>query len=298
MKENFLVAVQDIIRMTIYSYNLPLIPDSATITLYKPNGDVLQASASATVNATTGEMTYTLTTTHTALTGLNYKAVWAYTISGTTYYETQLFDIVKSMLSIPIIDEDLFRELESLRATAYQAKGTATAGAVGSITDTKLNYVNSFWKGGTISIVSGTGIGQKRDISGFTQATGVITVTPNWTTTPDTTSVYVITTSYANKIQSAFNTICTMLYNKGKRQSLILESSQIFLPVLYMTIHIIALDLMDEERDKWDRIAQLYSEKFEKAFANMKLDYDEDESGAIAGDEIQASPASFTIGRS
>ena len=297
MKQSFLVDIADTIRVTIYADNRPQIPTSATITLYKPSGSVLQASASATVNGTTGEITYSLTVTHTADEDLNYKAVWAYILSGVTYYQTQLFDVVKSLLSIPITDDDLYNELESLRKANYQASATATAGAAGSLTDTKRREENDFWKGGTIEVVAGTGINQKRDITGFTLSSGVFTVSPNWTTAPDSTSIYIAIKSFTKKIQAAFDTICTMLYDKGKRHELILESSQIALPLTYLAIHIIALDLMDEIDDKWDRIAKLYQEKFDKAFNNMKLDYDEDESGAIDESEKQQSQTSLRIGR-
>lgn len=268
-----------------------------TIILYKPDGAVLQASASASVDGTTGEMTYSLTTTHTAIEDLNYKAVWAYVLNGVTYYQTQLFDVVKSLLSIPITDDDLYNELEALRKANYQATATATAGAAGSLTDTKRREENDFWKGGTLEIIAGTGIGQKRDITGFTQSTGVFTITPVWVTNPDTTSIYIAIKSFSKKIQTAFDSICTMLYDKGKRHELILESSQIAKPLIYLTIHIIALDLMDEERDKWDRLAIIYQEKFDKAFNNMHLDYDEDESGAIDEAERQQSQTSLRIGR-
>lgn len=297
MKQQFLVDIADTIRVTVYADNRPQIPTSATITLYTPSGSVLQASASASVNATTGEMTYSLTATHTDDADLNYKAVWAYALSGVTYYQTQLFDVVKSLLSIPITDDDLYNELESLRKANYQASATATAGAAGSLTDTKRREENDFWKGGIIEIIGGTGINQRRDITGFTQASGVFTVTANWTTNPDSTSIYIAIKSFSKKIQAAFDTICTMLYDKGKRHELILESSQIALPLTYLAIHLIALDLMDELDDKWDRLSKTYQEKFDKAFSNMKLDYDEDESGAIDESERQQSQTSLRIGR-
>lgn len=257
----------------------------------------MQASASASVDGTTGEMTYSLTATHTVTESLNYKAVWAYVSNGITYYQTQLFDVVKSVLSIPITDDDLYNELEALRKANYQATATATAGAAGSLTDTKRREENDFWKGGTIEIVAGTGIGQKRDITGFTQSTGIFTITPVWATNPDTTSIYIAIKSFTKKIQAAFDTLSTMLYDKGKRHELILESSQISMPLIYLTIHIIALDLMDEERGKWDRIVTIYQEKFDKAFNNMKLDYDEDESGFIDDAEKQRSQTELRIGR-
>ena len=297
MKQQFLVDIADTIRITIYDSNRAYIPSSGTITLYKPGGSVLQAATAVTVDATTGEMTYSLTSTHTDIADLNYKAVWAYVINGTTYYQTQLFDVVKSILSIPIIDTDLYAELDALREANHQATRTATAGAAGTLTDTFRREGDDFWKGGTIKILSGTGINQIRDVTGFTQSTGVFTISPNWTTNVDNTSVYLVIKSFSGKIQSAFNTLSTMIYNKGKRHSLILESSQIELPLLYLTIHIIALDIMGEEGDKWDRLSKIYSDKFDKAFNSMKLEYDEDESGSIVGDEEQSNPVSLRIGR-
>jgi len=297
MKQQFLKGIADTIRLTVYDSNRSQIPTSATIVLSKPDGSALQASTAATVDATTGEMTYSLTATHTATEDLNYKAVWAYVLNGTTYYQTQLFDVVKSILAIPITDDDLYNELESLRKANFQASALTTAGATGSLTDTKRREENDFWKGGTIEIIAGTGIGQRRDITGFTQSTGVFTVTPNWATTPDTTSRYRVVRSFSKKIQSAFDTICTMLYDKGKRHELILESSQISQPLIYLTLHMISLDLMDDSDDKWARLATIYKDKFEKAFNSMALDYDADESGTIEEEENQKNQGELRIGR-
>lgn len=298
MKQQFLKAIAGTIKLTVYDNNRPQIPTSGTVALYTPSGGVLQAAAAVTVSATTGEMTYALTATHTVDSGLNYKAVWAYVISSVTYYRTQLFDVVKSILAIPITDEDLYNELESLRKANYQASATATAGgAAGTITDTKRQEEDDFWKGGTIEIVFGTGVGQKRIVTGFTKSTGVFTISPNWATNADNTSVYIVVKSFTKKIQAAFDTLSTMLYNKGKRHQLILESSQIAQPLIYQAIHIIAIDLMDEENDKWDRIQVLYKEKFEKAFNTMTLDYDADDSGAVQGQEGQQSTTEIRIGR-
>ena len=297
MKQSVLEGKTGTIRLSVYADNRPVVPTSGTVTLYTPNGATLQSETAATVDSTTGEMTYALTATHTASNDLNYKAAWSYVITGVTYYQNQLFDVVLSELAIPITDDDLYNELDSLRKAAKQDNATATAGAAGSLTDTKRREENDFWKGGTIEIVSGTGINQKRDITGFTQSTGVFTVTPNWTTNPDNTSKYVAIKSFANKISAAFEKLSTMLYDKGKRNSLILESSQISVPLTYLTIHMIALDLMDEDGDKWARLATIYWDKFQQSFNNMKLDYDEDESGTVTEDEEQQSQTSLRIGR-
>lgn len=289
MKQEFLKGVSDTIRLTIYQDNRPIIPSSATIILYKAGStSELQASAAATVNATTGELTYSLTTSHTASLGVNYKAKWAYVVSGTTYYEEQLFDVVLSKLSIPITDEDLFNELDSLRDVNIQSTGTATAGAASTLTDTNSRKESDdYWTGGRVEILNGTGAGQVRDITDFVQSTSVVSVTPNWATNPDTTSVYKIIRGYTKKILQSFNKISSMLYNKGNRAALIIESSQVKVSMIYLTVHFICLDLMKEEGDKWDRLATKYWDLFSTEFGQMKLDYDADESGSITGDEIQ-----------
>lgn len=300
MKQQFLKAIAGTIRMTAYDNNRPLIPSAATITLYKSDGSsVLQATVAATISTSTGELTYSLTTTHTANLGLNYKAVWSYTVSGSVYYETQLFDVVRSILSIPITDDDLYAELPSLLRANVQDTGTATsAGAATFIDSKKRKETNDYWKGGVLEILSGTGAGQSRDITGFVQINSTFTVSPIWSTVPDDTSIYRVVKSWTATITQNFEKIEQMLYDKGRRDALILESSQIRIVLIYLTIYSIARDLREEKDDRWDLISIDYMELFEKAFNSLTLDYDTDESGGVEGDEVQQRITSIRIQRS
>lgn len=300
MKQTFLKAKTGTIRLTVYSKNRAQVPTSALITLYQTDGNtVLQAQASATVNSTSGEMSYSLTTTHTANLGLNYKAVWEYVIDSVTYYETQLFDVVLSILSIPITDDDIYKELPSLAKSNVQESGTATAGATGSITDTvNRKEIDDYWKGGVCEILSGTGSGQSRDITGNTQSTSVLTVSPNWGTTPSTDSVYRVIRSWYQVIEQCFEKFEQMLYDRGRRDALILESSQIRVPLVYLVIHTIAADLRTTKDDKFDMLRQEYGDKFQQAFSSLALDYDEDESGGVQGEEVQQGANELRIYRS
>lgn len=299
MKQQFLKSIGGTIRLTAYANNRALIPaDSVTITLYNPSGSELQASASATRSATTGEMTYAVSAAHAATKDLNYKAVWKYTVAGTVEYQTQLFDVVLSILAIPIVDEDLYNELSSLREVTKQAQGTATAGAAATLTDTGRKEADDFWTGGTIEILSGTGVGQRRDVTDFVSSTGVVSISPNWITNPDTTSIYVVRRPFTAKIAQSFDKVETMLYNKGQRHSLILESSQIKFPLLYMTIHFICLDLTASPEDKWALLAMKYWDLFNLEFNNMVVDYDADESGTIEEEEQQRNLTEIRINRS
>ena len=68
--------------------------------------------------------------------------------------------------------------------------GTATAGGSNTLTDSGASWTVDEWEDKQLRIVSGTGAGQTRFIDSNTST--VLTVTTNWTTNPDATSVYII----------------------------------------------------------------------------------------------------------
>ncbi len=68
--------------------------------------------------------------------------------------------------------------------------GTATAGASSTLTDSNKTWTTNGYTGYQVRITAGTGIGQIRIIASNTAT--VLTVSSAWTTTPDTTSQYII----------------------------------------------------------------------------------------------------------
>jgi len=79
----------------------------------------------------------------------------------------------------------------------------------------------------TIFIVSGTGAGQQRTMSSYNAATRTATVSSNWTTTPDTTSVYSIgrpTTTRSGDVAGIFN-IPTGTFRVGEKLFRLIDTS-------------------------------------------------------------------------
>ncbi len=73
--------------------------------------------------------------------------------------------------------------------------------------DAGATSTTDFYKGQEITIIAGTGLGQTRFITTNTNASPpVCTIHPNWSVTPDTTSVYSITPQAGVDIQSYDNT--------------------------------------------------------------------------------------------
>jgi len=82
--------------------------------------------------------------------------------------------------------------------------GTAQAGASTTITlDAGAVATDDIYNGASITITSGTGAGQTRIISDYVGSTKVATVSTSWTTTPDNTSVFSVTSQVDQYINAS-----------------------------------------------------------------------------------------------
>lgn len=84
--------------------------------------------------------------------------------------------------------------------------GTAQAGTSTTITlKSASNSTNDYYNGLSISITGGTGSGQIRIIEDYVGSTKVVTVDRAWTTTPDNTSTYSITSWTTDSVNQYVN---------------------------------------------------------------------------------------------
>lgn len=91
---------------------------------------------------------------------------------------------------------------------------TAQAGASTSITlDATASSVTDFYVGALLTITSGTGVGQSRQITAYNGTTKVATVSA-WATNPDNTSIFVIQPSTLANVPSA--TIANAVWNEAR----------------------------------------------------------------------------------
>lgn len=82
----------------------------------------------------------------------------------------------------------------SLVGSIFTHDGTAQSGGSSTITlDTGASSVDDYYNYQMVSIVSGTGVGQARQIADYAGSSRIVTVDRAWATTPNNTSVFVIT---------------------------------------------------------------------------------------------------------
>ena len=90
-------------------------------------------------------------------------------------------------------DSTSFYEVVSAPNLVSRNEGIAAGGASGSITlNSSASAVNDTYVGQTVWIVAGTGQDQTRIVTAYNGTTKVATVSSAWTTTPDTSSVYLM----------------------------------------------------------------------------------------------------------
>ena len=91
-------------------------------------------------------------------------------------------------------------------STTHHDSGAAQAGSSSTITlKSTASATDDVYNGMYVTITSGTGTGQIRIIEDYVGSTKVATVTPAWTTTPDNTSNYEITTWATESVNQYIN---------------------------------------------------------------------------------------------
>lgn len=83
------------------------------------------------------------------------------------------------------------------RGTRLNTAQGSTAGNAVTL-DASASATNSIYKNCCISILAGTGVGQSRLIDGYTGATKIASVLPDWTTQPSSDSIFVLTPGLAD----------------------------------------------------------------------------------------------------
>jgi hypothetical protein len=122
--------------------------------------------------------------------------------------------ITSSTIATDAIDADALAadavtEIANSLQTVIRSN-TAQGGASNTITlDASASATDDFYKGDSIYITTGTGALQPRLITGYVGSTKVATVSPDWTTAPDNTSVFQIFPGIASNLAMVKGTVVT-----------------------------------------------------------------------------------------
>ena len=91
--------------------------------------------------------------------------------------------------------------------------------------------------------------------------------------------------NYDDQIQEAFRILKRELKNKGNRPHMLIDGSQLRIPLIHKTFEIIFRGFFKEAGDKWHELYKEHEKKFEDEFEELVIKYDSDEDGNIDRDE-------------
>ena len=90
-------------------------------------------------------------------------------------------------------------------AAPDETGGAATSGGASTLVDTGISWATNEWAGGVVTLISGTGLGQRRRV--VSNTTDTLTVSPIWTINPSTNpyeiTLYIDGNGYCNTLDNA-----------------------------------------------------------------------------------------------
>ena len=283
MKQQFIVEAESTFQTYIYEDNLKIIPTSATITVFNPGGDTEIVSAQAMTVASDGLLSYTLTADNNETADINYRVKVFYVFESVTFPVSLFYDVVNSILHIVITDDDVGNELPQLRDNGWRTHGTADSGSATTIVDDDLvRYADDYFTGGLAHSLT---LDETRKITDFASSTG--TVTTEAFGTAISTDKYILTRSFTNEIQRAFDKLVDMLNKEDKRADLILDSDDLKQVHIIMSAEEVCrgLTASGTEGTFWWDMWKQYEKKGREMFKSLNFKYDSSDDGFISESE-------------
>ena len=293
MKQQFLAETPDTFRTYIYENNLKAVPDSASISIYRPAGGQLVSGASMTIGAD-GLLSFELTADDNLVPGLDYKAEVEYAIASKTHRAVLFYDVVRSRLAKVITDDDIFAELPQLRDRGWSVSGTAESGSQTLIIDSRLKrFGDAYFTGGVAECPAKA---ETREIRDFDASTGTLTVEA-FSSAVAPGDKYLLTRPFSREIQRAFEKIEDELKRLGKRPHLVLDSHDLREAHIYLSVAEACKGLASENKGIWWELWKEYEAKAGAAYSGLRLKYDYSGDGSITGAEGELAFGSLKAGR-
>lgn len=294
MKQQLLAGTAGAFKIYVYEYNQKIVPSSASLTVYKPGGDVkLVDNASMTVGPD-GLLSYGLTAEDNSTADMNYKADITYVCGADTYYTTHFYDVVKSRLVKVVVDDDVVAELPQLKDNGWRVRGTAEGGSAATIVDSELKrYEDDYFTGGLAYSLDKD---ESREITDFVSATGTVT-TANFSAAVAAGDKYILTRSYSREIQRAFEKIEEKLIRLGKRPELVLDPYDLREVHIYYSVAEVCKGLITGDESFWWEMWKSYEKKADEIFGAVNFKYDASSDGYITGGEESARVGVIRVGR-
>ncbi len=272
-----------------YIDNLQIVPASATVTITTGGGEDMPTpitDAACAIDGV-GTVSYTLSAANTVNLGENFVAEFKYIYNAVEYLDRLLFDIVINKIESIISDKDIEDEFSALKGLYFPIYGEITSiGAVNEIIDKRnLSEEKSYFKGGQVKILSGDNQDFLSEILEYSYTDSKLTLKRSMAPNVISGDKFVILKSYENEITRAFDEILDWLRTQGYRPTLIIDDTQLREVHISLSVAKALHPLGKFQRDNYED----YTKKYLQQRSQLRLLYDEDETGA-PDDSVDSRP--------
>lgn len=277
VRQRFVVNTPGTLRVCIYRNNRRIVPQSATLTVYRPESDERLIDGAVMTVEQDGVLEYSLSKDDNSTPGAGYMAVVEYVYESVTRYLTIFYDVVRSRPAKVITDEDVVDELPQLKEKGWRIRGRAEGGSTTTIVDSDLRrYPEDYFTGGLAHSVDKD---ETREIVDFDPSTG--TVTTQAFSSAITTDNYILVRSFSREIQRAFEKVEDGLRRLGRRPELVLDPHDLREVHIYFAVSEVCKGLVADERGVWWEMWKEYERKAQECLRTMVLKYDANNDGYI-----------------
>ena len=234
----------------------PLTGATVKVTITDPNGTAL-ITAQAAAEVGNGTYSYSLGTAQTATIG-TYQVVWVVSVPLDLQVNTTYVVGYQSVFGVSRLD---------LRHSTGRTLGDLYLGSVTSATTTTVVDTGRYEPDGAFTgqyfyIYGGTGKGQERRITNWTQSTQTYTFTTPFNPAPDSTSLYEVhkvftTDEYNQAIRQAVWDIADTYFVPISDASIVLNSNQTRYPIPPGFSHVfeVQVNMIEDITDKYQKVA-------------------------------------------
>lgn len=288
MRQKLLLDIGGTLSYKFYLDSIQQIPSSAKITILDDGGTEEVAQVAVTNIEPDGTMKYTVTSAIADDVAYNWQAKWEFVVSGTTYYRTALFYIVRHILENPVVDKDIINAAPFLKDKNYSQIITASGGSKTTIISSELQDPDDYWNGGSAEVIDGTNFGEIRKITDFVNSSNTLT-TEEFTAIIDVTSKVTVIRTFKKEIDRAFDKFELDMKNRGIYIDWIIDNDQVKEYIIVKSLQLICEIFATDITDIWIEKAKSYKDEYKKLLGVAVFDYDSDDDGNVEDDEAKNS---------
>jgi len=280
-----------------YTNGLQVVPASASAILLNSGGTEISSGACS-IDVSSGDVTYTLSSSLNTELGENFRAEITYNEEGETKYYYELYTVVYTPLVSLCSDENLFAKLPELRNQSFdKVDRTTETGFINELRCLNLISDTREYEGGKLEIyISDTETHSAR-VTSYEKTSGSCIFSPAYTSAIGDNVTFKIRPSFQFIIDDAWEQeVQRDIRNRIGVASRFIDSNIVTNLICYKALELYCLSQIEEEGDKWSIRELKYRKRYMGEFTALSEAVDTSNDGQINDTENKEKSSTVNVG--